>query len=361
MNDAGHNPDHAFKGRKNRKFPPWLSAFLLLVSLGILVYGFFFYDRGFDYDSLPEGWVIIRPPHDVHAMVVQGDSIWTGGKEGVFCIDRINHEYLDELVTDPPLEYVRVLHVDKQGKLWIGHANGLTCYDGENFCLYNEATGLPDNRVNAIISDTNGGVLIGTWKGVGRMCDGEFKMMEREEGLLDNMVNVLMNSSDGSTWFGSYTAPRGGITVMKKGQVQYFDKDNGLPHNNVTSIIEDLQGSVWVGTGLYKRGGAVRFSRIGDAWKIDSVLTCNDGLAGEKVRSVFPDREQRMWFGSEYDGLTVCDGKSMITLSGDQGLSHPEVKCILQDSEDNIWLGTHDGITFLSSAVADSLVRTYQK
>ena len=350
-----------FSSTPRKKFPRWLSVVLLFVSLGILIYGFFFFDRDFDYDSLPDGWVIIRPPVDVHAMAIQGDTLWTGGKDGVYLIDRVNQNFLGTLETDPPLEYVKTLLVDEHDVVWIGHANGLTAYDGSNFYHYDETNGLPDNRVNSIIVSHNMELLMGTWKGVVSFNGNEFIVMNKEGGLQDEMVNVMMKGSDGSFWFGSYTAPRGGISIVMEDTVQWFSKENGLPHNNITSIVEERSGRVWVGTGLYKRGGAAWFNRKDGLWEIDSVLTYDDGLAGEKVRSIFQDDDLRLWIGSEYDGVTIFNDDILFILSNEQGLSHPEVKCITQDEDGNIWLGTHDGVTFLAANVVDSLMEAARK
>ena len=80
--------------------------------------------------EMPDGWKIIRPPHDVMALAIQGDTIWAGGKEGVIGLDRNSGLVITELTGVPPMTYVRALLVDRQGALWIGHPAGLTYYDG---------------------------------------------------------------------------------------------------------------------------------------------------------------------------------------------------------------------------------------
>lgn len=63
------------------------------------------------------------------------------------------------------------------------------------------------------------------------------------------------------------------------------------------------------------------------------MLTSADGLAGEKVRSIFQDRVGTIWFGSEYDGLALLDSRGWQVLTTRDGLSNPEVKAMLQDNE----------------------------
>jgi len=87
---------------------------------------------------------------------------------------------------------------------------------------------------------------------------------------------------------------------------------------------------------------------------IYNTLIKSDGLAGEKVRSIYQDNAGRLWFGSEYDGVTIFDNKAINIYTVDDGLSDNEVKCMFQDNEGNMWLGTRDGITYISS---EALIR----
>ena len=39
-------------------------------------------------NSLPEGFAIIRPPGEVSTLIIENDTVWTGGKEGLVLISR---------------------------------------------------------------------------------------------------------------------------------------------------------------------------------------------------------------------------------------------------------------------------------
>jgi ligand-binding sensor domain-containing protein len=70
---------------------------------------------------LSRGRLVVRPPHEVSAMVIQGDTVWTGGDEGVYAINRKNGSLIKQLQANPELKHVRALLVDEKGQLWIGH------------------------------------------------------------------------------------------------------------------------------------------------------------------------------------------------------------------------------------------------
>ncbi|MCE7874120.1 transcriptional regulator [bacterium CPR1] len=291
------------------------------------------------------GWSILRPPGDVSALAIQGETVWAGGKEGVFAIPRAGRGPVRRLACEQPLASVQALLVDPEGALWIGHATGLTRWTPEGWHTFTPGEGLPGGEVLALLRDQEGGIWAGTRAGAAVWEGDSWRVLTTADGLADDMVNVLLQDRQGGMWFGSSSAPRGGLTRLEGGRVWIFSTANGLPHNNVTALVEDREGTVWAGTGLLDRGGAASIARKDGEWVIERVLTRRDGLAGEKVRSLFQDQSGVFWLGSEYDGLTRWENGRMRVFSVPEGLSNPEVKAIAQDRDGNVWLGTRDGVT----------------
>jgi len=303
------------------------------------------------------GWQTIRPPHEVSALAIQGDAVWAGGDEGVFLIDRVSGELRGALPHDPPFRQVRALLVDRQGRLWIGSQMGLWRYDGQEWEAYSIEDGLPDVRVNALMVDEAGHIWVGTWGGAAVWDGGRWGLVTTADGLLDNMVNVMLEDRQGCLWFGSYVAPRGGLSVLCGDSWQHFTTGQGLPHNNITSLLEDSADRIWVGTGLLDRGGAATFLRGPGGWRLERTWGPVDGLAGEKVRSLFQDEAGFLWIGSEYDGVALFQARVQRVLAETDGLADPEVKVIMQDEDGGLWLGTRDG---LSRITAQGLAELYQ-
>ncbi|MBN2147565.1 MAG: hypothetical protein JW726_09255 [Anaerolineales bacterium] len=339
--------------QKNRNFMVALPilAIAFFVAAGIVLIPVL---RPKEPQPLPEGWRVIRPPHEVSALAIQGEVLWAGGRDGVVAIDREMATVISTLECDVPLTYVQDLLVDNENVLWIGHPEGLSRYDGEECETLQEDDGLPDRRVNTLYQDSSQHLWIGTWGGAVQVGDQGWQVYTTADGLADNMVNVILEDSQGDLWFGSYVAPRGGISICRGGEVEpgacsTFSTSNGLPHNNITDIIEDRQGNVWAGMGLLDRGGAVRFNRSEEGWVIAQTLTQADGLAGKKVRSIFEDQDGVLWFGSEYDGVARLVNDAWEVFTTEDGLSSMEIKVMLQDAEGNLWMGTLDGITRIAN------------
>lgn len=331
-----------------------LSLFALLILLGglsLLAMGVLRVNRQGMRQETQSGWKVIRPPHEVSALALQEDVLWAGGEDGVVAIDRATFQIRERVVCDSPLTYVQALLSDDQNRLWIGHPNGLSLWDGSTCKTLTEQDGLPDPRINALYRDREGNLWIGSWGGVTLISAEGWKTFQSQDGLASDMVNVITQDQGASFWFGSYVAPQGGLSICSfQGETlrcQIFTIESGLPHNNVTSILQDRAGTVWVGTGLFERGGAAQFVQTSNGWEIHQILTKENGLAGMKVRSIYQDRAGALWFGSEYDGLACWEDHQWAYYGSEQGLSNPEVKVFLEDDQGNLWLGTADGITYI--------------
>lgn len=336
----------------------WKRNLLFLLIMGVLV---FLIAAVYLTTYRPAGGVkletvIIRPPREVSALAVSGDTVWAGGQDGVYRIDRLTGTVEEKLAGGPPMEYVKALLVDNQGLLWIAHFQGLTCYDGKEFITYNENNGLPDRRVNSLMLDRAGRLWAGTWGGAACREGGSWRVITRQDGLADDMVNVILEDRNGGLWFGSYVAPRGGLSYFDGSRWSVFTTRDVLPHNGVCELMEDNVGRVWAGTGFYDQGGAA-YCTLTDGGPGDwQVLRKSDGLAGEKVRSIFQDRDGVYWIGSEYEGVLRWDGDSRQVLTEREGLSGNEIKDWLQDEDGSFWLASENGVTlFRQKALVDWL------
>jgi ligand-binding sensor domain-containing protein len=291
------------------------------------------------------GWSILRPPSDVYALAIDHDSLWAGGKDGVMQLDLRTGMVIETLKCDEKLEYVRALLADEDGTLWIGHETGLSRKDANGCITLTEKDGLPDKRVNALLRDKAGQLWVGTWSGAAIQSDGTWRTINNRDGLLVDMVNVIMEDAQGEMWFGSAIAPQGGLSILYNGQWKYLTTADGLPHNNIQALVQDPQGAVWAATGLLDRGGTARLIKNGNTWSVTQVFDSQNGLAGNKGRSLLVDQAGRLWIGSEYDGLALQTLTGWKIFTTKDGLSQNEIKVMKLDGSGNLWIGTRDGLT----------------
>lgn len=333
-----------------RVHPPWWgwAALVAVVIVGVNLAGWAFQRTETSARLLP-GIVVIRPPFEIRTLVLDGDTLYAGGRDGLFAVDTRTREVARTVPTDRlPLGQVRGLAVDTDHTLWIAHETGLTRVSGGAARTYTTTDGLPSDRVLCVMRARDGRLWAGTDRGAAVMDGGRFRAITSKDGLLVDNVNAIAEDSRGSLWFGSYVAPHGGVSVLRDGVWSRFTTADGLPHANVTCFLPDSDGGMWVGTGFYDRGGAVRFATASDgALRIVQTLSKADGLAGEKVRSLYRGEDGRVWFGSERDGLAVPLGTGYRILTKTDGLSDDEVKAMVRGSDGVLWLGTRSGITLV--------------
>ncbi|MFA6309119.1 MAG: two-component regulator propeller domain-containing protein [Clostridia bacterium] len=320
----------------------------IIALISLLVYITFDISNNIKSKMKKDGFDVVLSNADICTMTIDGNTLWAGGSSGLY---KINMNTMTSVKVGD-YKFVRsVLFAD--GTLWVGYENGLAGI-GKTNCTITTKDGLPDNRVNAIIIDKYKQLWIGTWGGAAVFTNKVIRTYTIKDGLLANMVNVLMQDSSGSIWFGSYVAPRGGISILRDGKWQYFTTNDALEHANINTIIQRKDNRVIAGGGLYTNGGGTYFDFKIDKWQKTGTISKKDGLAGEKVRSLFEDSLNRLWVGSEYDGLVIMQGSAVLQkLTVNDGLPNNEVKVICEDKNRNIWIGTRAGLLRISIRISN--------
>ncbi len=319
--------------------PGLVAALILAITGGLVMAG-----RPAPVPPPPPGWISIRPPFVVAALAEQGETVWAGGADGVFAIDRHTGQLRPSSLSGlPPLTYVHDLKVSRDGALWIAHQGGVVrCVD--QACRSFDEPGTPSSGpALSVLEDREGAIWIGTETGAVRYDGRSWRKVGVEDGLAAPAVNAMLEDRDGILWFGSASPTRGGLTRYD-GSYQVYSTRDGLAHGSVNAIAQDRTGALWLATGFGSAGGAS--SLAGGAF---TTLTKRDGLAGEKVRSVYEDRAGRLWFGSENDGLAVTDGGAWWLFTPYNGLAGWEVLRIIQDASGIYWIATENGVSRLES------------
>lgn len=103
--------------------------------------------------------------------------------------------------------YIVSMLVDDSGAVWCGTwGGGLSKFDGNQFVTYSVKDGLPGNHVFMLHKSTDGGIWIGTNRGLAKQAkDGKgFSVMTKADGLFADNVFSMAVAADGSLWVGSF-------------------------------------------------------------------------------------------------------------------------------------------------------------
>lgn len=94
-----------------------------------------------------------------------------------------------------PSNTVRCVFKDTKGLIWIGTQSGLVRYDGKNFFVFDESTGLVSNEVWSITEDGFGNLWFSTYgKGVVKYDGKNFTTFNTSNGLAGNKVRRVYYS-----------------------------------------------------------------------------------------------------------------------------------------------------------------------
>lgn len=117
-----------------------------------------------------------------------------------------------------------------------------------------------------------------------------------------------------------------------------YDNKNGLPTSEANAIAETGDGFIWIGaySGLIRYDGNT-FERIDSTGGIASVT------------SLYVDHEDRLWVGTNDNGLALMENGQFQMFRKADGLPSSSVRAIIEDGEGNIYVGTAGGMAYIDS------------
>ena len=285
----------------------------------------------------PEGWSLIRPPHEVHTLALQNELIWAGGKEGLFAVNRTTGSLVHTTLQSRDLRDVRALLVEND-TLWIACTAGLHRWDGKELQKLTPP-GLTDTGPITSLKRTRDGALwAGAYLGAWRITADHWDWVGENKGLRLPVVDTIFEDKSGALWFASKEPEAPGLWRYAGGRWELFERTQGIVHPAINDMIEDHRGTLWIACGFGGAGTAQFFD--GQKWTDEAV----QGLEEKKIRSLFEDRSRRLWFCSEYDGAAIRDGTSWRRLTMSEGLPGNEIKVMAEDADKVLWLGNERGL-----------------
>jgi diguanylate cyclase (GGDEF)-like protein len=259
-----------------------------------------------------------------------------------------------------PDNRVQALLIDSQGRLWVGLLHGLAWFDAanESFNSYyredSESRSLPDDYIVSLFEDRGGSLWIGTKSGGlakwnPRTWSFGHTRATPEEGFTDRNITSFAEDKIGRLWIGTFGA---GINLLERttGKVQPLRHENGvrgsLSDDRVMAMLESSSGDVWVGT---MGGGLNRFDpRTLRAEVFAHEPSVPTSLAAPGVMSLL-EVDKQLWVGTFGGGISRFDGRTRrfdnLRPGPEDGLhlSSGRVTALARDRSGHVWIGTDGG------------------
>jgi signal transduction histidine kinase/ligand-binding sensor domain-containing protein/CheY-like chemotaxis protein len=272
------------------------------------------------------------PEVSVGALAFTKDGyLWVGTQGGLARFDGVRFKVFDRGNT-PALRsnYITSLAANPDGSLWIGTDSGLNVVKDGKLGRYDGTSGFFALSIRALHRDAQGALWIGTaGGGVGRLKDGQLTRYTRKEGLAADRVNYIQDTPDGTVWL----ATAQGLSCLRAGQFKSYTTQNGLPSNLVHTLLAGRDGRIWVGTasGLCEMSEGHCRARSGGK------------AATSPVRSLYEDRSDTLWVGTEGAGLERIRSSETSVYASSDGLSDDTVISLAGDDVGSLWMGTFGG------------------
>ncbi len=243
---------------------------------------------------------------------------------------------------------------DADGGLWVGTGRGLYHIDAEDEARGTSAAdGLPEGRVQALLSDHMGGLWAGTqhglWRGkIGTSAFSAVPLSTAEEAMPD--VTSLYQDSANRVWVatrahGAFVIEAGTPHAMRESAAV-----STLQNESVTSIVEAVPGEVWLGT---EGGGIVALDvRSGTTRRIRHDLDTPTSLSDNNIAALYRDRSGLVWVATD-QATSQSDPRQrgLVMLLGatarQNGISGTNVYFVLQMPDGRSWLSVGDGIDII--------------
>ena len=283
------------------------------------------------------------PSGNIQSLAVAADgALWIGFRR--HGLARLQAGQLTRWTTTEGLsgnEIVSLL-TTPDGSIWAGTATqGLNRIRDGHITIYRREQGLPDNDCYALAIAAHGGVLVGTATGAARVSDTGVTPFSFTEEERPTPVKAILESDEGGLWLGT---PRG-LWHVEAGHQRRYTVADGLPSDDVTALVRGRNRTLWI---AMRSGGLARF-RDGTFESFGIA----EGLANDFVHAVYEDRERNLWVGTNTGGVSRLRDTPFRTVSTREGVPAEAVRAVFESRDGSMWVGTPaHGLTRLLNGIA---------
>lgn len=302
-----------------------------------------------------------RPNGDVSqnsiTSIIQDDQgfLWFATKYGLNKYDGTGFQYFFQdnekeiSLNNSSIEY---LYKDKKGKLWIIHTeNGVSCFDtkNQNFIKLNPILeqGLKGYHLTTIYEDKDGDIWIGTEKNGVKVWNEKTQTLQNIFTGINknhpNHITVITQDKLGKIWIGTWD---NGISLYHK-EKKIFSSINSqntpeLRSNRIREFHKGKKKNLWVGTDK----GLFQIKNFGENDLVYTIpKTVKEQLSNFIILSIVEDSNERLWIGTENNGLYLYDFKTndlqefKYNPDNKFSLQNNSIWSIYEDAQEIIWIG----------------------
>jgi ligand-binding sensor domain-containing protein/signal transduction histidine kinase len=262
-------------------------------------------------------------------------SIWAGtlGEGLIQVLEPSVH--MELLPPDAADVHATTVCAAQDGGLWMGTDKGLYRRPPGESTRVGAIKELSGESVYAVLEDTRSNLWVGTLSGIYRREGSGFKKMLTLPVWLGGIV-ALYEDRGGDIWAGG---PHSSLLRLRHGTGEAAFEAIAVPPSPnlyICSLAEDAQGQIWVAAmmnGLCRVEGK-QLVRAGPQF---------DAL-GPNTHPLLCDRDGALWIGTFGNGLFRWHDQMLMHYTTDDGLPDDVILGLMEDEQGNLWMTSHNGI-----------------
>lgn len=216
---------------------------------------------------------------------------------------------------------IRSIFNDSKGNYWFGSDGvGVFKYDGKSISLFSEKDGLINNQVKTIQEDKFGNIYFGTGNGISRYNGKNFHTLTIHPKTTG--AEIDSNTKPDYLWFdapgGLYYYDGNFLNLVSfpktKTDSHYYSTNSNNPDPfGVYYVFKDSKNRIWFGT---ESQGIGYYNGRTFTWFTDL------GLDGAAARAIYEDNKGLIWLSNNGLGIFHYNGNKLMNFTEKMGLSN---------------------------------------
>lgn len=302
--------------------------------------------------------------------------LWAGSKtNGIYKLEAGKVRHFTTGQHKLPSSTITAIYIEPAtDKVWIGTTGGAAFFDGNTFSLVQIPASVKEPAVSDFVKDAYGHMLIGLQEdGILKISNKGIEHLTKANGLSSLQINALLSDKEENVWIG--TNGYGLQQCKAQWFLHYFELGNFKdPH--ITALAQDTKGRIWLGTNngdaAYMQNGKLTLLEAKvwpagtelysmwirsekDVWVTTSSgvwnltpdrarqYTTAHGLPSNTVHFVVADAQNNLWFATA-NGVAYLQGNRFIPVKASDNIPVGKAYHLYRDHHDRIWAGTEKGI-----------------
>jgi signal transduction histidine kinase/ligand-binding sensor domain-containing protein len=256
------------------------------------------------------------------------ERIWIGTREGGLWY--LRNKVLTQVEYGVPDLKINSLLSTPSGQLWIGTDNGLAHWDGEKSFVVDLPAEIKPLQILAMVQDRDGNLWIGTSRGLMRYNAKGARWVPMGARDRNTAVTALFEDREGNLWFGT----GGNLERLRDSPLTTYGNPEETMGDQYGPVYADGQGRTW----FAPLAGGLYWMRDGITHRISAA-----GLDKDVVYSI-DGRGNEIWLGRQRGGLTRLIGTGeefqAKTWTTADGLAENSVYAVHLSKDGSVWAGT---------------------